>query len=424
MQQSVCICLPASSGEPWMALDELEPMRRRPPQWTPLQTPRRLDEDSGRYFRDPNAAKFPEYPMVSVVRAILEAQPEYPTEDIDLFACGSTLGNLLRFARGIDKAFRFTIEIIQNTIFFVRKENDPREIIEGIHGFGHTFPEAYTTWEQDVKGSDSHQRIVRYKFGGLECLVRFESDGYIKGPSTNRDRSGKSIPEEEDLAQALQDVTVSTSSAVKCGTPNDLILKQGGSEVPQGSIFDLKTRSGKYKKDIDMGDIYPQLWLKQIPNFIVAYHDGAGLFQDIRVQDVKDGVRGWTKDNVDGIRRFAELLNKIMGVAKNSQESVLDVYCPGADRLEIREPCGIAPSALPTELKSCWKGKGAHAPLTHEEFVALADDVEHRSNGSDDDFEYSSDHKPEYTFDVDSDDEPDYTACSAHDCGYCGKCSY
>lgn len=28
MQQSVCICLPASSGEPWMALDELEPMRR------------------------------------------------------------------------------------------------------------------------------------------------------------------------------------------------------------------------------------------------------------------------------------------------------------------------------------------------------------------------------------------------------------
>ncbi|KAH9863900.1 hypothetical protein J1614_009832, partial [Plenodomus biglobosus] len=35
----------------------------RPPRWTPLQIPQRLKEDSGQYFRDPNAAKCPEYPM-------------------------------------------------------------------------------------------------------------------------------------------------------------------------------------------------------------------------------------------------------------------------------------------------------------------------------------------------------------------------
>jgi hypothetical protein len=32
-----------------------------------------------------------------------------------------------------------------------------------------------------------------------------------------------------------------------------------------------------------------------------------------------------------------------------------------------------------------------------------------------------------YDFDTDTNDsssEPDYTACSAHDCGYCGKCTY
>lgn len=362
--------------------------------------------------------------MASVVRAILKAQPKYPTEDIDLFACGSTLGNLLRFARGVDKAFRFTVEIVQDTVFFVRKENDPREIIEGIHGFGHTFPENYTTWEQDVKGSDTHQRIVRYAFGGLECLVRFESDGYIKESSKKSNTCSKSTSDEDDLLQALQDVALSTSSIIKNSTSNDLIVKRGGSEVPQNSIFDLKTRSGRYKKDIDMSDIYPQLWLKQIPNFIVAYHDGAGLFQDIRVQNVKDGVQGWKKDNVDGIRRFAELLNKILEIAKNSEESVLDVYCPGADRLEIREPFGPAPNALPTELRSCWRGKAAHALPTHDKFVASTDDVEYQSCDSDDDFEYSGDHEPEYTFGVDSDDEPDYTACSAHDCGYCGKCSY
>jgi len=30
-----------------------------------------------------------------------------------------------------------------------------------------------------MAGSESYQRIIRYAFGGLYFLVRFESDGYI-----------------------------------------------------------------------------------------------------------------------------------------------------------------------------------------------------------------------------------------------------
>src|SRR5437764_7357210 len=90
------------------------------------------------------------------------------------------MGNLLRFVRKIDKPFRFHVEVVGNTVFFIRREISPTELIPNVRGYGHTFPEAYTTWETDARGSESHQRIVMYTFGGLKCLVRFESDGYLR----------------------------------------------------------------------------------------------------------------------------------------------------------------------------------------------------------------------------------------------------
>ncbi|CAG5138526.1 uncharacterized protein ALTATR162_LOCUS381 [Alternaria atra] len=389
----------------------------KPPQWTPLHVPQRLKEDSGQYFRDPNAAKYPNYPMAPVVHAIVETNPEFDAASTDLFACGSTLGNLLRFTRGIDKAFRFNVEVIGETVFFVRKENDPKEVIKDIRGFGHTFPEAYTTWEHSVKGSETHQRIIRYKFGGLNCLVRFESDGYIREtPAVNDTAPAKTAVNQHDLLQALQETAISQPSNTTISKPDAVKIKHGGSAVSQQSIFDLKTRSGKHKRDIDMSDIYPAIWIKQISNFIVAYHDGAGLFEDIRVQDVKNDVQAWARDNRDAIRRFATLLDKIVDIARSNASKLLEVYCSGTDRLEIRVQYGDGVHALPADLVDRWEKIETSIISTHDD---ASDEFEYDDGGIGIDDRYDPD--------MDSDDagtEPDYTACSADDCGYCGKCTY
>lgn len=390
----------------------------KPPRWTPLHAPQRLKEDSGQYFRDPNAAKYPDYPMAPVLHAIFEADPEFDTANTDLFACGSTLGNLLRFARGIDKAFRFNVELVGETVFFIRRENDPKEIIKDIRGFGHTFPEAYTTWEHSVKGSETHQRIIRYEFGGLDCLVRFESDGYIREAAVvNETAPAKTAVNQDDLLQEFQSATISQPPNTTINNPGTVKVKHGGSSVQQRCIFDLKTRSGRHKRDIDMSDIHPALWIKQISNFIVAYHDGSGLFEDIRVQNVHKDVQAWAGDNRDGIRRFATLLDNIVDIARSSASKLLEVYCPGTDRLEIRIQYGEGMHALPADLIDRWEktkmgGFSAEGDNGSEEF-------EHGNSGVD--------LGDRYDFDIDSDDsssEPDYTACSAHDCGYCGKCTY
>jgi hypothetical protein len=376
-----------------------------------------LKEDSGQYFRDPNAAKYPDYPMAPVVHAIVEADPDFDAAGTDLFACGSTLGNLLRFARGVDKAFRFNIEVVGETVFFIRKENDPREVIKDVRGFGHTFPEAYTTWEHSVKGSETHQRIIRYEFGGLGCLVRFESDGYIQeAPAANNTAPTKTAASQDDLLQALQDAAISQPSHTTTSKPDAVEIKHGGSAVPQQSIFDLKTRSGRHKREIDMSDVHPALWIKQIPNFIVAYHDGAGLFEDIQVRDVKNDVQAWARDNKDGIRRFATLLGEIVAIARKNASKLLEVYCPGSHRLEIRVQYGDGVHALPADLVDRWEKTEIGGFPTPDD---ASDDFEHVDGGIGLDDKYDLG-----TISDDSGSEPDYTACSAHDCNYCGKCTY
>lgn len=111
----------------------------------------------------------------------MKQNPNFDPKDVDIVTCGSSLGNLLRFVRKIDREFRVIVENIGSTVFITRRENSPTQTIPDVHGYGHTFPEAYTTWPGDVKGSESHQRIIQYSFGGMKCLVRFEADGVSPG---------------------------------------------------------------------------------------------------------------------------------------------------------------------------------------------------------------------------------------------------
>ena len=71
-------------------------------------------------------------------------RPQSQAESTDVVDCGSTAGNLLQFLKSIEKSFRFDVEFIDDSVFSVRKENSLTELIPNVHGYGHTFPEAYT----------------------------------------------------------------------------------------------------------------------------------------------------------------------------------------------------------------------------------------------------------------------------------------
>ncbi|KAL2169394.1 hypothetical protein VTG60DRAFT_6100 [Thermothelomyces hinnuleus] len=506
----------------------------RPPLWTPQVTPTQLKEDGGCYYRDKNAARYPKHPIEPAVVAGLDADPALPL-DLDIFACKSTLGSLLGFVRGEDKEFRMLAYKVRHTIFLVRRENSPTELIRDVRGYGHTFPEANTTWEADVKGSASHQRLIRYVFGGLRLAVRFEADGYIK-PSggrggedddfdpnlrSNRLSSSASFswssrpsrtdnaaappppppPSLDELATALSTANVTTttgqggsssSSSISTTTtpPQKLTVTRAGPAVPipHSALFDLKTRSVRTREAKGGGpavveELLPLLWAAQMPTLVLAYHT-RGLFrpEDAEVRDVRADLRRWEREHRAELARLAALLRRLrdlvaeaVGDVHAADEGVVEICrrrrvgdsgssggggggggggsCGGGggrgggrgeeEELEIRRPGGEVAGVLSDEVLQRWVSAAGDEGDSDSEA-----EIGGVSTGWDPDSEVGAGEVRERFFDDDDDDYHDYddyftgyreggvwqseddredldfTACSAHDCGYCGRCPY
>lgn len=295
--------------------------------------------------------------MEPAVQAVLASNPDIIKDSIGLFACGSTLGNLLRCARGNGNPFRMLVEVVGNTVFFIRHENSPTELIPGIVGYGHTFPEAYTTSDKEVKGSDLHQHIIRYEFFGLQCLLRFEADGYLKDkvPSNSPVKAPKAAKAAtlEDLTSHLQDSSVAT---VPSTAGEDLHVIHRGQSVPQSAVFDLKTRSFKKRATDTLAGELPRLWIRQIPNFILAYH-AYGHFDDIQVQDVHHEIVKWQGENESSLRLLGVLLRTIVDFARNQSNGKVVVHYSSLGIIEFRKPSGSFGKVLSASSRKQWSPK-------------------------------------------------------------------
>ena len=403
---------------PVLQRNEADSHKGKPPAWAPPATTTKLKEDDGNYFRDPNAARYSAHPIEPAVQAILASQPDFPTRSIDIFACSSTLGNLLRFVRKVDKSFRILVEAIGDTVFFVRRENSPTELIPGVTGFGHTFPEAYTTWEAEVKRSVSHQRIIRYELGGLDCIVRFAADGYHKDLVSQGSEVGQRL--EPVKADTFKDVLSSTlfNSAIDDYPPahdKPLNVIHGGQKIPQAAVFDLKTRSIRKKDQDTLGEELPRLWVAQLSNFVLAYHT-SGIFEEIQKRNVYHEVEDWECENEDTIRRFTVLLRKIVEFARSTVDRKIEVRSSEVNVLELREQTEDVRQTLPAVVEARWingNPDGSNSPSDKSQGPDL------RTSSEPDDWNDSLE------WDEGSEgSEKDFTACSAEDCGYCGHCSY
>ncbi|KAL5045547.1 hypothetical protein BDW71DRAFT_79727 [Aspergillus fruticulosus] len=387
-----------------------------PPAWTPTRALDELPQDNGTYFRDQNAARYATHVFQPAVEAILNRNPRFDFNQIDIVACGSTLGNLRRFIAGPDKSFRFVVEAVGSAVFLVRRENSPTQTISDVFGYGHTFPEANTTWCPDVKGSESHQRVLQYNFAGLSCLVRYEGDGYLPNlyqPHVLSSKITASIP--DDLLISLSQATV---SSVGAGEEQALSIETGGQTIPQSAMFDLKTRSAKKQYSDVLKSELPRLWTAQIPNFVIGFHRH-GVFDDVRVEDVREEVRQWEADHEDELRKLSILLEVLITFAHGQPDGRYEVVFKGAEgdnELELREVGGELNCCISDSMKRRW---------TMRDLDGRGKEDEEKVGGEEGDGCERGWKKGEHTvWGGDSESEKDFTACSASSCGYCGHCGY
>ncbi|GLA96391.1 hypothetical protein AtubIFM57143_003856 [Aspergillus tubingensis] len=305
-----------------------------PPIWSPATEGSQLKPDRGEYFRDPNAARYPSYPWQASFEAIRRQSLDYDIANIDIVTCSSTFGNLIRFARGMDKDFRFIME--------TAGDSSPEMSSSNLQA------------SRDISTGDVDSDI-----DGL--IARLQED------------------HSPDLVEH----------------PGKLTIQEAGRRVDQRDIIDIKTRSmvdfktKAIKKEIDMTDLTPRLWVSQIPTLIVAYHN-RGLFEEIRVQDMRDEIIRWERENEEMLRRVAWLLHELVHYAKSSMTR-LEVCRSGAGPIQIRRVTGDSPMALAPEMKARLTGRVSPDVSNHRCISSRDDNFSDRRLGFD-----SSDSKSEY----------------------------
>ncbi|EEQ91734.2 uncharacterized protein BDCG_06854 [Blastomyces dermatitidis ER-3] len=333
-----------------------------PPKWTPLRGGVQLKEDAGDYFREPNSARWPKYPIEPAIRAVFDRNPKFNGKTINIVTCAGMMGCLFKFASSAEWEFQCFVHRVGDTLFLVRKERTPKELIQGVYGYGHTFPEAYTSWHKSVKGSATNQRIIRYEFGGLTFLVRFEADGYLGGmigievktQEKKTPTSQKGLSDMDVLSQNTESVTI---GKIGSGNTATLKLQHAGFDVPQSAVFDVKTRIRR--REISMPESLPRLWARQIPNFVVGYHDDGFFDRDhILVMPMKERIDAWEMENEKVLLRLTKVFESLIKSVKESEVKNLLVHRAKDGPLELWETKESRRPAMTRALEAKWKGCG------------------------------------------------------------------
>lgn len=347
----------------WIETSEATPtivVPGSPALWSAPRFPQQLKKDSGLIYIAQNAARHPDSPLEPLFRSLYITHPSYDIRLTDVVTDRNNIRKLLSFissgTTGIKiEPFTISIEVVNNTAILCREETATKEIIgpDDFKGYGHEFEKAYTT--SQIRGGTGHHRIISYCFGGLNFIIRHETDGYVdvgpKIPSSNRTTGkGQGI---DSLSSALESLSLSRpDTSLSDPTGSKLIVKEEGQVVPLESTLEIKTRV--FHKPLTIQDIAPQLWVSQTPKLVRAYHR-KGRFERPEVQDVSAEIKSWEERNQSDLRKLAALIQKIINVVKGYGGNATIKYDVNGDKLVICKVDGR--KMLPKDLYSKWDEK-------------------------------------------------------------------
>ncbi|KAJ4294101.1 hypothetical protein N0V90_007791 [Kalmusia sp. IMI 367209] len=324
-----------------------------PPLWKPFRGQRQLKKDSGLVYIDQNADRHPSSPLEPLFRALYLTNAQFNIASVDVVTDRNNIRKLLGFvnpdsARNGLESFAIKVELSKGTALFCRQEAASREFImpHQFRGYGHEYEKAYT--KAGISDSSGHHRIVSYRFGDLNFIVRHETDGYIETEKSNEQK-----PDNDNLASLLDSLSLSSSTEpTRTTMPNDskLVIEKEGSIIPLDSTLEIKTRVSH--KPIAFHEVAPQLWVSQTPNLVRAYHT-RGKFQEAEVEEVSATVKRWEKDNQKHLRTLSGLISEIIKRVQGCGGRAMLRYDATRDKLTISRMDGGG-KMLPEDLYAKW----------------------------------------------------------------------
>jgi hypothetical protein len=313
-----------------------------PDLWSSPNEPLLLDKDTGHFYIAQNAARHPDYPLEPLFRALYVSRPSFDIGSIDVVTDRSNIRKLLAFVNPRSskykrEKFTINIEVVKNTAVFCRDETATSEYIgpNEDRGYGHTFEKTYTA--RQVNGSTGHHRIVSYRFGGLNFLLRHETDGYVGSADQKLLPTDGQMREVDDLSSDLVHLSLSPPNSSKGNIQpagSKLLIRKVGRVIPLDSTLEIKTRVAR--RPLGLSEVLSQLWISQTPKLVRAYHT-KGLFALPKVEDVAAEIKTWEACNQKDLRRLAGLIRKIRDVARDKGGRAVLRYDAMSDKLILRK---------------------------------------------------------------------------------------
>lgn len=326
-----------------------------PARWNPPPLPYQVPKDNGKVSIDQNSHRSPSASFDPFFKALLNMHPNFDMKPIQLTTDRNSLRKLLRFVSGkVPENWRLDVDIVEDTLFFTRWEENRIQIITGAFasGYGHEFEKAFLSYDSNLQESSGHHRIVRYNLGGIECLVRFEVDGYVDG--------GSGV--DGELSHALSGLGFQKSPNLFASNPaSEVKVIQRGHLVNNKAILELKSKSGTRLK---MNEIIPQLWISQTHNLFVGRHERGLVDAEPERFDMDEKFPDWQVTNQDHLSSLVTLITEIREAVKKTKGGKCMLVCRKEEKpriLRMYKRSGVA-FFLPKGVREkCW-GVGDQKP--------------------------------------------------------------
>lgn len=232
-------------------------------------------------------------------------------------------------------------------MFFSRREANATHLISGLpnSGCGLEFEKAFTTFDDNLRESMSHHRIVTYNLGDLKCMVRFEVDAYIgngDSESTTPPRMShdNKVEEASPIPSPTEPIGIVPSTTSPEGkSDNSLQVINRGRTVPDSSVAEIKCRKHSYpNSNYTFRPLWPQLWISQTKNVMVGYHTDGKITVSIPVQDVTDELEKWEIENNQRLRNMIQVIKTAKQFAMNVKGGkCMLIYEKGQQNLKLYE---------------------------------------------------------------------------------------
>lgn len=235
--------------------------------------------------------------------------PAFELSKFDFVIDAAAIESMLAFIQFESNYHNLKVELVNRTVFIASEESE-------------RYPCSYQplvddalTWEDCVKDSISHQRVLSYVFGGHRILIRCSTHGYLPG-STGE--AAESREGEEPIVEKDNGSDAPRFGASAKGFP---VAYRCGKIIPQEAIFDFKgNEKGAPRDSPSEGDI-GWMWIRQVSKIMTV--ETGGAYNNAKVQDTTSLLHQWEDKNRRDLVQLADLLSKMRHYANESRSKGL-----------------------------------------------------------------------------------------------------